>query len=140
MVLRINDEHVTFNVFKAMKFPSSSDTCFRIDAINSVVDDKFQENKFEDLLEGCIAQSKDAQCEDEKIHESAMQLEANPPIPYYRRWQYETLEGSTKERPKPSIEEPPTLELKPLPSHLKYAFLEKHDNLPIIISSSLTDL
>ena len=69
-----------------------------------------------------------------------MQLEANPLIPYYRRWQYETLEGSTKERPKPSIKEPPTLELKPLPSHLKYAFLEKHDNLPIIISSSLTDL
>ena len=66
MVLRINDEHVTFNVFKAMKFPSSSDTCFRIDAIDSVVDDKFQENKFEDPLEGCIAQSKDTRCEDEK--------------------------------------------------------------------------
>ena len=49
-----------------MKFPSSSDTCFRIDAIDSVVDDKFQENKFEDPLEGCIAQSKDTRCEDEK--------------------------------------------------------------------------
>ena len=65
-------------------------------------------------------------------------MEANPPIPHYRRWKYETLEGLTKEKPKSSIEEPPTLELKPLPSHLKYAFLEKHDKLPIIISSSLT--
>ena len=45
MVLRINDEHVTFNVFKAMKFPSSFDTCFRIDDVDNVVDDKFQENK-----------------------------------------------------------------------------------------------
>ena len=140
IVLRINDEQVTFNVFKAMKFPSSSDTCFRIDAIDSVVDDKFQENKFEDLLEGCIAQSKDAQCEDEKIHESAMRMKANPPIPYYCRWQYETLEESTKKRPKPSIEEPLILELKPLLSHLKYAFLEKNDKLPIIISSALTNL
>ena len=61
MVLRINDKHVTFNVFKALKLPPSSDTCFRIDAIDSVVDDKFQENKFEDPLEGCIAQSKDVQ-------------------------------------------------------------------------------
>ena len=69
-----------------------------------------------------------------------MQLEANPPIPQYRRWKYETLKGSTKERPKPSIEEPPTFELKPLPFHLKYAFLNKNDKLPIIISSSLTDL
>ena len=120
-----------------MKFPFSSDTCFRIDTIDSMVDDKFQENKIEDPLEGCIAQSRDVQYENEKIHESAMQLEANPSIPYYRRWQYETLEGSTKERPKPSIEEPPTLELKPLPSHLKYAFLQKNDKLPIIISSSL---
>ena len=42
MILRINDEHVTFNVFKAMKFSFSSNTCFRIDAIDSVVDDKFQ--------------------------------------------------------------------------------------------------
>ena len=50
------------------------------------------------------------------------------------------MEGSTKARPKPSIEEPPTLKLKPLPSHLKYAFLEKNYKLPIIISSSLIDL
>ena len=69
-----------------------------------------------------------------------MQLEANPCIPYYHRWQYETLEGSTKEWPKPSIEKPPTFELKPLSSHLKYAFLEKNDKLPIIIYSFLTDL
>ena len=87
-----------------MKFPSNSNTCFRIDAIDSVVDDKFQEIKFEDPLEGCIALSKDAQYEDEKIYKSAMQLEANPPSPHYRKWKYETLEGSTKSRPKPSIE------------------------------------
>ena len=66
-----------------------------------------------------------------------MQLEANPPSPHYCRWKYETLEGSTKVRPKPSIKKPPILELKPLPSHLKYVFLEKNDKLPIIISSSL---
>ena len=51
-----------------MKFSSSSDTCFRIDAIDNVVDDNFQESKFKDPLDGCITQLKDAQCEDEKIH------------------------------------------------------------------------
>ncbi|GKC17613.1 reverse transcriptase domain-containing protein [Tanacetum coccineum] len=35
---------------------------------------------------------------------------------------------------KPSIEEPPELELKDLPSHLEYAFLEGTDKLPVIIS------
>nr|GFB65773.1 reverse transcriptase domain-containing protein [Tanacetum cinerariifolium] len=38
---------------------------------------------------------------------------------------------------KPSIKEPPELELKDLPSHLEYAFLEGTDELPIIISKEL---
>nr|GEX09971.1 reverse transcriptase domain-containing protein [Tanacetum cinerariifolium] len=40
---------------------------------------------------------------------------------------------------KSSIEEPPELELKELPSHLEYAFLERTDKLPIIISKELKD-
>nr|GEY63918.1 reverse transcriptase domain-containing protein [Tanacetum cinerariifolium] len=40
---------------------------------------------------------------------------------------------------KTSIEEPPELELKELPSHLEYAFLEGTDKLPVIISKELKD-
>ncbi|GJS09839.1 putative ribonuclease H-like domain-containing protein [Tanacetum coccineum] len=40
---------------------------------------------------------------------------------------------------KPSTEEPPELELKDLPSHLEYAFLEGTDKLPVIISKELKD-
>nr|GEX55514.1 DNA-directed DNA polymerase [Tanacetum cinerariifolium] len=40
---------------------------------------------------------------------------------------------------KPSIEEPPKLELKELPSYLKYAFLEGTDKLPVITSKELKD-
>jgi len=39
----------------------------------------------------------------------------------------------------PFMEQPPTLELKPLPSHLKYAYLERDGKLPVIISVLLTD-
>ncbi|XP_073120714.1 uncharacterized protein [Henckelia pumila] len=39
---------------------------------------------------------------------------------------------------KPSLEEPPTVELKPLPVHLKYMFLGENNKLPVIISSFLT--
>nr|GEU94621.1 reverse transcriptase domain-containing protein [Tanacetum cinerariifolium] len=38
---------------------------------------------------------------------------------------------------KSSIEEPPKLELKDLPSHLEYAYLEGVDKLPVIISKDL---
>ncbi|GJR15119.1 reverse transcriptase domain-containing protein [Tanacetum coccineum] len=40
---------------------------------------------------------------------------------------------------KPSTEEPPELELKDLPSHLEYAFLEGTDKLPVIISKELKE-
>nr|GEV46966.1 reverse transcriptase domain-containing protein [Tanacetum cinerariifolium] len=38
-----------------------------------------------------------------------------------------------------SIKEPPELELKELPSHLEYSFLEWTDKLPVIISKELKD-
>ncbi|GJU93664.1 reverse transcriptase domain-containing protein [Tanacetum coccineum] len=40
---------------------------------------------------------------------------------------------------KPSIKEPPELELKDLPSHLEYAYLEENDKLPVIIAKRLKD-
>ncbi|GKE38910.1 reverse transcriptase domain-containing protein, partial [Tanacetum coccineum] len=40
---------------------------------------------------------------------------------------------------KSSIDDPPELELKDLPSHLEYAFLEGSNKLPVIISKELRD-
>ncbi|GKA76797.1 reverse transcriptase domain-containing protein [Tanacetum coccineum] len=40
---------------------------------------------------------------------------------------------------KSSVNEPPELELKDLPSHLEYAFLEGTDKLPVIIAKNLKD-
>ncbi|GKD65375.1 reverse transcriptase domain-containing protein, partial [Tanacetum coccineum] len=40
---------------------------------------------------------------------------------------------------KSSINDPPELELKDLPSHLEYAFLEGDDKLPVIIAKNLKD-
>jgi len=39
----------------------------------------------------------------------------------------------------PFVEKPPILELKPLPSHLKYAYLERDRKLHVIISALLTN-
>nr|GEX27532.1 reverse transcriptase domain-containing protein [Tanacetum cinerariifolium] len=41
---------------------------------------------------------------------------------------------------KSSVEEPPELELKELPSHLEYAFLEDSNKLPVIIANELKDV
>ncbi|GJT52609.1 reverse transcriptase domain-containing protein [Tanacetum coccineum] len=47
------------------------------------------------------------------------------------------LKQSKVTKEKSSIEEPPELELKDLPSHLEYAFLEENDKLPVIIAKGL---
>ena len=44
---------------------------------------------------------------------------------------------NSEERLKPSIEEAPKLELKPLPDHLKYAYLGDASTLPVIIAANL---
>ncbi|XP_070017112.1 uncharacterized protein [Nicotiana sylvestris] len=61
---------------------------------------------------------------------------------WYRTLEFEPLHLENRETPptKPSIEEPPKLELKPLPAHLMYEFLGPSSTLPIIISSSLLDV
>lgn len=47
------------------------------------------------------------------------------------------LENLPSPPAKPSIEEPPILELKELPSHLRYVFLGSRNTLPIIIVGNL---
>ena len=51
------------------------------------------------------------------------------------------LEMKNRESPpaKPSIEEAPKLELKPLPPYLRYEFLGNGDTLPVIIASYLNE-
>ncbi|GJT28163.1 hypothetical protein Tco_0908438 [Tanacetum coccineum] len=46
-------------------------------------------------------------------------------------------EINVPEKIKSSCEDPPDLELKDLPSHLEYAFLEGDDKLPVIIAKNL---
>ncbi|GKA74374.1 reverse transcriptase domain-containing protein, partial [Tanacetum coccineum] len=62
------------------------------------------------------------------------QLLNEDPSPTLPPTKNEDLKEVTKA--KPSIEEPPELELKDLPSHLEYAYLEENDKLPVIISKS----
>ncbi|KAL5565345.1 hypothetical protein UlMin_028509 [Ulmus minor] len=41
LILRVQDEQVTFNVFEAMKFPSNVSSCFEISILDKVVAKKF---------------------------------------------------------------------------------------------------
>ncbi|GKF63862.1 hypothetical protein Tco_0187310, partial [Tanacetum coccineum] len=58
-----------------------------------------------------------------------------PPSPMIQRITAESLSCIIEF----SCEDPPDLELKDLPSHLEYEFLEGNDKLPVIIAKNLKD-
>ncbi|XP_039134224.1 uncharacterized protein LOC120271614 [Dioscorea cayenensis subsp. rotundata] len=52
--------------------------------------------------------------------------------------EFEEIDRLKESRLRPSVDEPPTLELKTLPAHLEYAFLMEESKLPVIIASNLS--
>ncbi|XP_055814077.1 uncharacterized protein LOC129883424 [Solanum dulcamara] len=54
--------------------------------------------------------------------------------------QVEPLNRVLGSSPKPLSEEAPKLELKPVPSHLRYVFLGPNDTIPLILSSASSEI
>ncbi|GJS00140.1 reverse transcriptase domain-containing protein [Tanacetum coccineum] len=76
------------------------------------------------------------------ILEAILNSEPPPPLPNHEQYMPEVrkelklCEAKTVES---SVNEPPEVELKELPPHLEYAFLEGDDKLPVIIAKDLKD-
>ncbi|GJV97107.1 reverse transcriptase domain-containing protein [Tanacetum coccineum] len=74
--------------------------------------------------------------------EAILNSEPPPPLPNHEQYMPEVrkelklCEAKTVES---SVDEPPEVELKELPPHLEYAFLEGDDKLPVIIAKDLKD-
>ncbi|GJR25828.1 hypothetical protein Tco_1102060 [Tanacetum coccineum] len=74
------------------------------------------------------------------ILEAILNSEPQPPLPNHKQYmpggrkELELCEAKTIE---PSVHEPPEVELKELPPHLEYAFLEGDNKLPVIIAKEL---
>ncbi|GKB26771.1 reverse transcriptase domain-containing protein, partial [Tanacetum coccineum] len=161
ITLRVNNEVVTFNLDQTTRYSSTNDKSInRIDIIDAVCEEYALEllgfsnfscgnptptsdpftSKF--ILEEIEAFLKDdsispeidhADCDPEEDIFLIEKLLNNDPfqLPLMDLKQSEVTEA------KSSIEEPPELKLKDLPSHLEYAFLEENDKLPVIIAKGL---
>ena len=138
--LGIGEEIISFSIDSDMKHSySNDDTCFSIDVIDEILEEDFdnllnegikilhsiQGTILEEILyakfEELIAMNEEIETDDEE------------------EIIFEQITFNTKYKIKKSLEEPLTdLELKPLPKHLEYAFLEGTSLLPVIISSELS--
>ncbi|KAM2523466.1 hypothetical protein PS1_030284 [Malus domestica] len=152
--MEFDGEVVNFNLSDSIKYPCEDHSCFSIDIVDSLAQG-YLEDLNEDVLEKVITQGVEGKNKgadfmqthgmndnilavppSEELIEVVAALESLPKLDgkYTNR---ESIPISTNKL-LPSIIQAPILELKPLPSHLKYIFLGENETLPAIISSSLT--
>ena len=102
LILRAQDEQVTFNIFEAIKYLSEVDLCFLIDTISKLVSETFKGEHLKLALETCITHSKSTMSESAEIRECTHYLEATPPSEQVKGPKFEEL-GKIPSRPKSSI-------------------------------------
>ena len=116
-----------------MRHPAESDTCFMADIVEEAI--VSSQRDLTDPLETSLVEN-----EPENLSEEAEEyVKWMDSFGHNRRKYFESL-GEGVKTPVPSIEQPPKMEQKPLPSHLKYAYLGVESTLPVIISASLNVL
>ncbi|KAK9911904.1 hypothetical protein M0R45_035784 [Rubus argutus] len=150
LTMEFDGDVISFNIFEAMRYPSDLHSCFSIDILDDLAQ-RFFEVMNEDALETTITQSlefesirnperkRDVDILNEDIEETVAALESLPQRPGKYNNSFIPLPLST-EKLLPSVIQAPKLELKPLPNHLKYVYLEKDETLPVIIAANLTVL
>ncbi|KAJ9553266.1 hypothetical protein OSB04_017311 [Centaurea solstitialis] len=131
LTLRVGEEEAVFNVFKATKQNSSSYDCYRVDVVDSILKDTYQQQVSDnELMKVLVGDETDLE------KPEVMQMNALPEFKGPKRPRIKDL-GEPIPKPQPSFIVPPQLELKQLPAHLEYAYLGKGDTLPVIISAHL---
>src|ERR1044072_7207819 len=140
--LRVAGDMVTFNVYKDMKHPKTSEDMFICEVVDELVCKEYLRIAMKDPLEVVIMEGlgeDELEFEnmlnfnDENLNKTISQLESVSSLSAKRIWKEDLRrdESSSSEEKE---------ELKPLPSSLKYAFLEEGENKPVIVSSTLTSL
>ncbi|GJR22279.1 reverse transcriptase domain-containing protein [Tanacetum coccineum] len=130
--LGIGEDRATFHIDKAMQHSHINDnTCFRMDVIDEITEDE---------LDALLDDSKPFLNTSEKISETPLDKEFDEFMSENVQEDevkddFEELPPKDELRIRTSIQDPPTdLEMKPLPKHLEYAFLEENSLLLVVIS------
>jgi hypothetical protein len=116
---------VKLNIFQASQCSSPDEECYTVDVIEELIEEALPTILSNDPLEACLTQfGYDMFDIDESIEEVNSLLNSTLSesiLPWKAR--YESLPTLSKTPALPSIENPPKLELKTLPTPLKYVFL-----------------
>ncbi|CAM8885249.1 unnamed protein product [Rhodiola kirilowii] len=132
--MEVEGEVFSFDIFRAMKHPMEFEEVHALDALDDLVQEVQPEPRA-DHLEAILNEA-EGSCElTEDLHETVTHLTISEPLtPEYEVNEVKLFKSNTY---LPSVIQAPKIELKPLPVHLKYAFLGENNTLPVIIKSGL---
>ncbi|XP_075107083.1 uncharacterized protein LOC142180062 [Nicotiana tabacum] len=136
--MRVENEEAIFNVYRVIQLPSHYEDLSMISMVE-INEPAVEPSAFkEDALENALMLFNHLELEEEV--EDMLQI-PDVSCEYIReRSQFELLDRTIGLPPKPTIEEAVKLELKPLPSHLHYAYSGSSNTLPVIVSSHMSNL
>ncbi|KAK1423118.1 hypothetical protein QVD17_18413 [Tagetes erecta] len=135
--LRVGEETVTFDIHQSMRHPKcQDDSLYFIDTIMSHVGDYLSS-----ICGGASSDSDHMDRESQDVESAAVANSSSSCSATEPPTHAIVSEVLDQKDPvdRPSVESPPSLELKDLPSHLEYAFLDEAERLPVIIASALTE-
>ncbi|XP_039688621.1 uncharacterized protein [Medicago truncatula] len=133
LAFNVGKETVELELAKLMKSPSIKDSCCMIDIVDHYLKDCSLASTTHDGLEVCLVNNAGTKLEGEaKAYEEL--LNRNPPMEGL------SVEELVKEESALLPKGAPKVELKPLPSNLRYEFLGPNSTYPVIVNASLDEL
>ncbi|XP_070667562.1 uncharacterized protein [Malus domestica] len=139
LTLRVQGESIVFKLFEAIKRPLELEECFCVDVLDGIVHANFASRSSNDELLTYLTNHDATLSMEENMVDVIAALDSAPIHNPKWRHVYESL-GVPKQPFLPSSEQAPKLELKLLPSHLKYGHLGVNETLPVIIATDLNDM
>ncbi|GJT96785.1 hypothetical protein Tco_1092303 [Tanacetum coccineum] len=125
--LRVGNETVTFNIGNSMKSKHSRDDyLYCVDHTAKLIQEQWV-----DVVNYDRKWTKEVEEEDSS---KALAVSFYPKAELVKPLEWKAPEN----RLKPSRVKPPKHELKELPEHLEYAFLQENNQLPVVISFALS--
>ncbi|XP_068336534.1 uncharacterized protein [Pyrus communis] len=139
LTLRVQEQYVVFNLFEAIKRPNDVQDCMRVNVLESIMHADIVPHLIANPLLNVLHDFEDTKTEDKEAFEYVPTLESVSLHQPKWRHVFESL-GEPKTPLQPSKIQPPKLELKPLPEHLKYAYLGVDSSLPVIVFADISPI
>ncbi|RDX86591.1 hypothetical protein CR513_32056, partial [Mucuna pruriens] len=154
LLMEFGDTLVQFNIFEAMKHPIEDHSLFGIDLIDELVEECLQlDGNDEDISDfagdtdpfDCLGTQSFRLQEKNEVNSAKKTSVGADPLLKKAEIMLAHLVPSQIQIGQPDLKvyndnsssPPPSMKLNPLPSHLKYAYLDIEQQLPVIIASNL---